>query len=103
VSEQISPEQQFLAAFTLAIQQQRLLKLVLSKYQGQEQALQRITIKQIILRDEPHLSWVYSYQTNDVTKNFTLSAGIALVSQLLGTDFKNANLFTTRTRVTTQL
>ncbi len=90
-----APEQQFLSCFTQAVQQQRLLKCVLSKYQGQEPALQRLTIRIITLSNEVKLSFLYSYQTNDITKNFSLEDGTSLLKTLLGHEFKNANLLTT--------
>lgn len=91
----LSSEQQFVACFTQAVHQQRLLKCVLSKYQGQEPALQRVTIRLITLRNEAQLSFLYNYQTNDITKNFSLEEGTLLLKTLLGNEFKNANLLTT--------
>ena len=85
--------QQFLQTLQQSTQQNTLLKLVLSKYQGQEIDLQRVTIRPIILRDEASLSFVYTYKTKDITKNFNLLESVTLIEQLLN-DFKNANLFT---------
>ena len=86
--------QQLLHVLQESITQQQLLKLVLSKYQGQETALQRITIKPLRLRDELCLCFVYGYQTNDVTKNFNVADGVAKINELLERDFKAANLLT---------
>ncbi len=55
----------------------------------------RIVVRQLLLRDQAHLSFVYSYKTRDITKNFTPTEGVALITELLGSSFKNANLFTT--------
>ena len=90
-----APEQQFLSCFTQAVQQQHLLKCVLSKYQGQESTLQRLTIRIVTLSNEVKLSFLYSYQTNDITKNFDVEEGTSLLKTLLGHEFKNANLLTT--------
>lgn len=84
---------QFVQTLQHSTQQNTLLKLVLSKYQGQEIDLQRVTIRPIILRDEASLSFVYTYKTKDITKNFNLLESVTLIEQLLN-DFKNANLFT---------
>ena len=95
VSIEISAQiQQLLHVLQESITQQQLLKLVLSKYQGQETALQRITIKPLRLRDELCLCFVYGYQTNDVTKNFNVADGVAKINELLERDFKAANLLT---------
>jgi SAM-dependent methyltransferase len=93
VSITASALQQFLQTLQQSTQQNTLLKLVLSKYQGQEIELQRVTIRPIILRDEACLSFVYTYKTKDITKNFNLHESVTLIEQLLN-DFKNANLFT---------
>jgi hypothetical protein len=95
VQELSAPEQLFLSTLTHAAQQHGLMKCVLSKYQGSELALQRLTIRLVLLRDEAQLSFVYNYQTHDMTKNFSQEEGIALVKKLLGSEFKNANLWTT--------
>jgi hypothetical protein len=89
----ITATQQFVQTLQHSTQQNTLLKLVLSKYQGQEIDLQKVTIRPIILRDEACLSFVYTYKTKDITKNFNLLESIAVIEQLLN-DFKNANLFT---------
>ena len=85
--------QQFVQTLQHSTQHHIFLKLVLSKYQGQEIDLQRLTIRPIILRDEAFLSFVYTYKTKDITKNCNLPESIALIAQLLH-EFKNANLFT---------
>lgn len=95
MSDLPTPEQQFVTCFTQAIQQNHLLKCVLSKYQGQDPALQRVTIRLIALRNEAQLSFLYTYQTNDITKNFSFEEGTSLLKTLLGNEFKNANLLTT--------
>lgn len=84
----------FLAVLADSIQQQTFIKCVLSKYRGQEPALQRISIRSVSLRNEPMLTLVYSYQTNDVTKNLPINEGLTQISEWLTKDFKGANLFT---------
>ena len=71
MQELSAPEQLFLSTLTHAAQQHGLMKCVLSKYQGSELALQRLTIRLVLLRDEAQLSFVYNYQTHDMTKNFS--------------------------------
>lgn len=81
----------FLQALQQSIAQQRFVKLVLSKYQGTEPDLQRIDIRQINLRHQAHLSFLYHYKTKDMTKNLLVGEGIAHIEQLLSV-FKQANL-----------
>ena len=95
LSVSTTASQQFFQTLQQSIQQNTLLKLILSKYQGQEIDLQKVAIRPIILRDEAFLSFVYTYKTKDITKNFNLLESITVIEQLLS-DFKNANLFTTQ-------
>jgi Methyltransferase domain len=69
------------------------LKLVLSKYRGTEKDLQRVSIRPITLRNKAAMSFVYSYKTCDITKNFSPIEGFEIVRALLESEFKNAHLF----------
>jgi len=93
-----SPEQdqrqQFISQLTQSLEQESFSKLVLSKYRGAETDLVRIVVRQVMLRDQAQLCFVYSYKTRDITKNLPLPDGIKLITELLGDAFKNANLFT---------
>lgn len=89
-----NPVVEFINALNHALTSQTLIKCVLSKYRGSEAMVQRLSIRSVLLRNEPQLSFVYTYQTNDITKNLGLVEGSALIAQLLEQDFQNANLFT---------
>ncbi|RYY02995.1 MAG: SAM-dependent methyltransferase [Gammaproteobacteria bacterium] len=69
-----------------------LQRLVLSKYQGDEVDLERVTIRPVDIKSERLLSFLYQYKTNHITKNFSITAAIELLETLLGTHFKNAHL-----------
>ncbi|MFC4654433.1 MULTISPECIES: class I SAM-dependent methyltransferase [Rheinheimera] len=73
-----------------ALQAQQWQKLVLSKYQGDDAALQRVEVRPVQLKS-PVLSFLYRYQTRDITKNYSYDEGLALVSTLLSADFKAAH------------
>ncbi len=77
-----------------SLKTQHPLKLLLSKYCGDEKELQRLTIRPITLRNTPALTFVYSYKTRDITKNFSIADGLPIIAQLLESDFRNAHLFT---------
>lgn len=91
-----SPDQhqQFLSALKESITANTFSKLILSKPSGAENDLARIVIRQVLIKNQPHLCCVYSYKTRDITKNFSLDEGAALITELLGNSFRNANLFT---------
>lgn len=66
-------------------------KLVLSSYQGEDSTLVRIEVRPVVLKEIPHLSFLYRHKTRDITKNFVVTEGLALIQTLLGTDFKAAH------------
>ncbi|HET6789198.1 MAG TPA: SAM-dependent methyltransferase [Aquabacterium sp.] len=78
-----------------ALQQGRCERIVLAHYTGAEPQLQRVIARPVTLRDQPHLSLVYRYQTKDITKNLPLAEGCGAVLGLCGPQgFRNAHLHT---------
>ncbi len=70
------------------------VRLVLSKYRGKEPELRRVDVRLIELASRPHLSFVFHYQTKDVTKNHPVRYGLERLDSLLGADFRAGHLFT---------
>ncbi|WP_409303412.1 class I SAM-dependent methyltransferase [Pseudomonas sp. KCJK8993] len=85
---------QFLQLLETSLAQNAFIKLVLAKHVGAEADLQRLIIKQLTVKEQPCLSFVYRYKTRDITKNFSLDEGIATIAELLPASFKNAHLLT---------
>ncbi|AVX88027.1 MULTISPECIES: class I SAM-dependent methyltransferase [Pseudomonas] len=85
---------QFIELLQTSLEQNGFIKLVLAKYVGEEAELQRIIIKAVTVKAQPHLSFVYRYKTRDITKNLPLSEGVAVIAELLPAAFKNAHLLT---------
>lgn len=84
----------FSQLLTDAVNNGVLVRLVLSKYCGEETDLVRLVVRPVVLRDVESLSFVYSYKTRDITKNHPRAEGLALIDSLLGASFKSAHLFT---------
>ncbi len=84
----------FLARCAASLEDGRFSSLLLSKHCGPEPDLQRVTLRPIVLRGEPNLSFVYRHTTRDVTKNLPVDAGLRAVRDLLGSVFRNARLHT---------
>jgi SAM-dependent methyltransferase len=84
----------FLQLLSLASEQGRFVKLVLAKYKGGEPQLERITVRQIELRGQPHLSFVHRYATHDVTRNLAPAEAVQAVRALLADGFRQAHLAT---------
>ena len=69
-----------------------LARLVLAKYAGPPSDLQRVTVRPLLLRGQPHLSFVHSHATRDVTRNEPLAQGMASLRGLVGPVFRHAHL-----------
>lgn len=84
--------QQFFATLQQAMQSGEFERLILSKYKGQEATLEKITIRPVQIKQQGLLSFVYRYNTRDITKNHTVEEALAEVCRQLATGFKQANL-----------
>jgi len=87
--------QQFLQILTDACHQAQLLRLVLSKYQGDDPELQRLVIRPVLLKQELQLSFLSQNRTFDQTHNYPIHDAIRRLQQLLGQQFFSAHLQTT--------
>ena len=83
---------QFIELLQTSLEQNAFIKLVLAKYVGDEADLQRLIIKQLTVKEQPCLSFVYRYKTRDITRNFPLVEGVQTIAALLPASFKNAHL-----------
>ncbi|WP_423186270.1 class I SAM-dependent methyltransferase [Alishewanella sp. d11] len=84
--------QQFVTLLEQALLTQQLQKLILSKYQGAETALQRLEISPVLLKGVWQLKFLYQYKTNHITKNLTVTEAQPVILCLLEHDFLQANL-----------
>ena len=80
----------------------RWAQLLMVAYQGgiaaideQGSGLQRLMVRPVVLRNEPHLSFLLRFPTKDITKNLPLGEGLNLLRGWLAQGaFRNAHLFT---------
>jgi SAM-dependent methyltransferase len=79
-----------------ALRDGSFVKLTLGAYRGRDRSLKQTFIRPVELRDGARLSFVWRYATRDVTKNFPHNEALALLSDVIGTDFRAAHLFTTQ-------
>ncbi|MEJ2900056.1 SAM-dependent methyltransferase [Acinetobacter sp. NS-4] len=97
MSQPASPfiqEQKFLDAFQQAIETHSFDRMIISQHKGELEHLEKMTLRVISLQNQPVLSCLYRYKTQDVTKNYPLAEAVSLVQSLLAQS-KQANLFTT--------
>ena len=88
------PRKQFLAVLDAALQHNALIKMVFSRHVGPEVDLQRVSVKPLVVKEQPCLSFVYRYKTRDITRNLSLPEGLEQVAQWLPQGFKTAHLLT---------
>ena len=96
MSQPASPfiqEQKFLDAFQQAIETHSFDRMIISQYKGELEHLEKMTLRVISLQNQPVLSCLYRYKTQDVTKNYPLAEAVPVVQSLLAQS-KQANLFT---------
>jgi SAM-dependent methyltransferase len=86
--------ERFMAACELSLQQHRFDKLLLSGYRGPQEDLKRLSVRAVELRGQPHLSFVFSHDKRDITKNWALAEGLKELRTLIGSQFGNAHLHT---------
>lgn len=70
------------------------VSLLLSRHIGADEQLERLTVREVHLRGERQLSFLWRYRTRDVTKNHPGAEGLAQIAALLGREFQNAHLHT---------
>ncbi len=72
------------------------VKISLGDYKGSEVDLKNIYVKQILIKQVPHLSFTYRYKTRDIVKNHQPDEAIELIESLVGSNgFRILTLFTT--------
>jgi SAM-dependent methyltransferase len=83
----------FFASLQQSLNQGSFLRLILAKPKSAANPCSRITVRKVVVRNDPNLSFVESHPTNDVTKNYGIAEGIALLTDMVGPTFLRAHLF----------
>ena len=86
--------QQFIQLFSSALAQGELVRLVLSKYQGEDSELQRLVIRPVLLKNELKLSFLSQNRTFDKTRNVEVADATAALLEQLGQYFFSGHLQT---------
>ncbi len=84
----------FLRLLESALAEGSFVKLLLSKPSGEDKSLERLMVREVALRGERQLSFLWRHQTKDITKNHPLKEAVSLIAAQLGTQFENAHLHT---------
>lgn len=87
--------QQFIEQLKGSLKDKSLVKLSLGNYKGQEEGLKNLYVKLVEIKREIKLSFVYRYQTRDITKNYSLRDGFdVLVESVHYKGFRSVTLRT---------
>jgi len=78
-----------------SLQNNRFIKIILSNKRDKTTELKTVTGRVILLKNELKLSFVYRYNTKDITKNYDFETSLKLVSDMLENDFFQADIYTT--------
>ncbi|MBI5258465.1 MAG: SAM-dependent methyltransferase [Burkholderiales bacterium] len=87
------PLNAFIDSLGAALAEGSLRKATLSKYRGPEADLERVQMRRVELRGEPHLQLVYRHRTRDITKNLPMPEVPDCLRMLIGPEgFRHAQL-----------
>jgi SAM-dependent methyltransferase len=87
---------EFIDKLRSAIKKRTYVKLLLTKRVLGNQDLNKIVVRYVELNGKPHLQFVYKYDRNDDTKNFPLEDGITQLQSIIGNNFLDNILYTTK-------
>ncbi len=90
----MSKQQTLLQQITYAVNNNTLLKITLGNKREHTTDLKNVFIKPVLIKEQPHLSFVYRHNTNDITKNFVPTEAIEIIKDLLEKSFYNADVYT---------
>jgi SAM-dependent methyltransferase len=89
----MNPKTSFTESLKQAINSEVLKKLILSRFIGEDKTIKKLSVRPVLLKSGPKLSFVWHHKTNDITKNFSSDEGLEIITRLIGTDFLDAHLF----------
>ena len=87
---------EFIELIREALADGSFVKLTLGAPRGPDKTLRNVQIRAVDLRAGRRLSFVYHHTRRDITRNLTYEDALAYWQQVLGPEFQNAHLYTTR-------
>lgn len=92
------PVEQLVTAIRDSIDDQTFQKLTLGKFQNDLADVQHVYVRTVDLKTGPHLSFVYRYPNQDITKNSSIPEGIDIITGWLGSTCRSVTLLTSKGR-----
>ena len=90
------PVENFIAELAKGLESNSFVKLTLSNYKGAEQHLQKVAGRIIETKRGARLAFQFHYETRQTVKNYNYQEAVVAVGKMLGSGFRNAHLFTTK-------
>ena len=94
----LDPVEQLVTAIRDSIDDQSFQKLTLGNFHDELATVQHVYVRIVDLKAGPHLSFVYRYPNQDITKNSLIPAGIRIITGWLGSSCRSATLLTSKGR-----
>ena len=83
----------FIKTLKESIQEDNLVKIILSNKRNKGADLKAVYIKPVIIKDLAQLNFVFKHNTKDITKNFKFKDAFKKIEELLNSSFYQAILF----------
>lgn len=77
-----------------SLENKEFIKITISDKRDKANELKNVSAKVVSLQSGIKLSFVYRYQTKDITKNYDYTEAVLLLKEMLEKDFYRADLFT---------
>ena len=90
----INTIEQFIVHLNESLANKSFVKLALMNKRVKTNELNTVSAKLIHIKDGLKLSFLYRYPTKDITKNYSFDEAITIITQLLMSDFMQAELLT---------
>ena len=90
----INTIEQFIVHLNESLANKSFVKLTLMNKRVKTNELNTVSVKLIHIKDGLKLSFLYRYPTKDITKNYSFDEAITIITQLLMSDFMQAELLT---------
>jgi SAM-dependent methyltransferase len=90
----VNPIELFLANFEANLANENFRRLTLGKFRGHLDGVEHIYVRVVNLKDGKRLNFVHRYPNRDLTQNYQMAEGVALVRGWLGTASFAATLLT---------
>ncbi|MCQ2974425.1 MAG: SAM-dependent methyltransferase [Bacteroidales bacterium] len=87
---------EFIDKVSSSVYKKIFVKLILAKRVLENQEMNKIEVKYVEIKSQPNLQFIYKYDRNDVTKNFSIEEAEKQLNAMIGNNFLDINLFTTK-------